>query len=242
LKTTPIMIYLKNSTVSPQIKLKNISPDADHSMYQLKVFTDNIVLGYPFYSEDGESEFGHTIWAIKQYQLGMALEGFFIRGGLSMGWLFMDNNTVYGDSLLEAYMIEHKIARDPRIVLSKRVLDLVKHHTSYYFSPQDSPQNRDVLIDTDGQAFVHYLNELILVGTEKVYIQWKLLLRHKNHIEAAIDQYSSDPMIWPKYYWLANYHNYFCKEVSIFEGFNESYVIQDHRFKREPQVLLSSPV
>lgn len=218
-------------------EFKNITPDHDDSLFQLKAFTDNIVLGYPLFTEDAETEFGHMISALKQYQMGMALDGFFIRGGVAGGFLYMDENTVYGDCLLEAYEIESKIARDPRIVLSKDVLELVQSHITFYSEPQFSPQNREVLIDSDGQAFINYLDELIITD-EEVFVLWKQLAIHKDNIEKALARHYGVPVVWSKYYWLANYHNYFCSTVSNLKGYSSAYLVQDSLFRREPQTIV----
>lgn len=57
---------------------------ADDPLWELKVFTDNIVLGYPIGDgeiQHAESEIGWATTAIS-YQLAMAREGYFVRGGL----------------------------------------------------------------------------------------------------------------------------------------------------------------
>jgi hypothetical protein len=108
-------------------ELQNSFTTGGKPMWELKVFTDNMVLGYPLFTPDAESEIGHTITNVADYQLAMAREGYFVRGGLSVGNLFMDTYLAYGPALLEAYELEHETARDPRIVVSPMVRKLLKN-------------------------------------------------------------------------------------------------------------------
>lgn len=225
--------------ISSQAKLFKSDPDFHlPDRWIAKIFTDNIVLGHPFYSTDGESEFGSIVWTVASYQLAMALEGFFVRGGIAIGDLFMDENTAFGPALLEAHSIESTLARDPRIILSKEVHGLVISHTTFYADPSKCPQNRDVLIDADGNAFINYLDELIINVTEGFLVDWEGLGRHKEHIEAGLTKYKPQPRIWSKYYWLANYHNFFCEEIQDFSGFSDSYLIRPELAKTHPCRLI----
>jgi len=207
------------------------------SRWIAKLFTDNIVLGHPLKSP-GESEFGSVVWTVASYQLAMALEGFFVRGGIALGDLFIDDNTVFGPALIEAHAIESTLARDPRIILSKDVHDLVITHTKFYARPASSPQNRVILIDVDGRAFVNYLDELILDHTGGHSVYWDGLGRHKKHIEAALLKYKHQPSIWSKYDWLANYHNFFCAELQDYSGYSESYFVTSELAKTYPFRLI----
>src|SRR5438128_192013 len=77
--------------------LRSISPTSDplldRDLYAVKVFTDNIVIGHPVH-EDAESELGHIFEQLASFQLEMATAGFFVRGGVSIGQLYMDKNIV----------------------------------------------------------------------------------------------------------------------------------------------------
>lgn len=219
--------------------LKQMNEDLKDSYLCAKVFTDNIVLAYPLISDDGESEFGFTIWTLLEYQLHMALEGFFVRGGLAIGDLFMDDYMVYGTGILNAYGLENKIARDPRIVLSDEVTERLRSHLKFYANPKSSPQNHHVLIDADGKAFLNYLSELIYDDGEEYLVNWDDLAKHKEQIIKAVEENYSNPEIWSKYFWLVNYHNYFCSEqVASYKGYNTSFLIPEKYARRNPENLV----
>jgi len=215
---------------------KVISNFADnYKEWDIKFFTDNIVIGQPTRADDtSESDFGFTIIPIIEYQLSMALNGFFLRGGFTIGSLFLDDYIVFGSALLEAHEIEQSLAREPRIVLSEDVLKLLKIHVGYYGKPEISPQFNEILIDSDGNAFINYLTSLIddADDLESLSDAWDGLEKHKLHIESGLVKYRTKPDIWSKYYWLANYHNYFCEEVRHLKGYNRKFRIYSRLLRR----------
>jgi hypothetical protein len=69
--------------------IERFKETTNDSMLYFKSFTDNVLLAHPRFSKDMEAEFGFILWSILEYQFEMALKGFFIRGGLSVGPLFV---------------------------------------------------------------------------------------------------------------------------------------------------------
>ncbi|WP_374401745.1 hypothetical protein [Niveibacterium sp.] len=96
----------------------SLSDTPPKDRFSLKAFTDNIVVGWPVKS-DAESEFGDAFSRLAEFQLQMAIDGYFIRGGLSVGPAYVDEIAVFGGALLEAYDGESTLARDPRVVLTQ---------------------------------------------------------------------------------------------------------------------------
>jgi len=193
----------------------------DESMLYFKSFTDNVVLAHPRFSDDMESEFGFILWSVNEYQFQMALKGFFIRGGLAVGQLFMDENSVYGAALLEAYRLESKIAVNPVVVLCDDTMKLVDKHIEYY-SGEIAPQLRHVLKGPDGRYFLNYLTECIIEGDDGDYLNAESLCLHKEQIEKALKIYAGIPTVFSKFAWLAAYHNYFCDTVSSYPEYKAS--------------------
>ena len=159
---------------------------------------------------DGEAEVGSLILSLRYYQLDMLLQGFFVRGAISVGNNYMDNEIVFGDALMEAYDTEQSMARDPRIVLAKSAKQLVRKHLKFYGKVKDSPQHDTLLLDTDGQWFIHYLG--VLNEDDPSEVDLTRLEAHKALAEARLHSFANQPTIWSKYAWVANYHNFFCSE------------------------------
>jgi len=194
----------------------------------IKAFTDNIMIGWPFLEEgpfDGESAWGLAFEKLADLQLQMVLEGFFIRGALSVNEAFMGNNFVFGKALHEAHESESECARDPRIILTSSAVEAVRKYHNYYTKPEESPFIREVLQDSDGQWFVNYLDPAIMYERGIVLFEDKFR-RHKVVVEERLDEYKGKPAIWSKYAWVAGYHNY------IYE-LNKNCFEEDHKINIE---------
>jgi hypothetical protein len=203
--------------------------DFDEWLWQHKIFTDNIVFGYPVDEggTDGESEFGAVITTLTYFQTAMAISGFFIRGGFSVGPLYVGEDMVYGEAVLSAYTVESEVARDPRIVLTEDVVDLVRQHMKYYSHPEESPQNADLLRDADGRVFVNYLHSTI---EDPEYIFWDVLEKHRKQVVNRLASFRTDTRVWSKYVWVAGYHDMFCRSLEGCPGYKKSILI-DPDFK-----------
>ena len=185
------------------------SGDRCGRVWELKAFTDNVVLGHPI-RRDGEAEFGHLMSDVALLQIGLAHEGFFVRGGIAVGDLYMDEDIVFGVGLLDAYEAEQN-AGAPRVVLAESAVQLVRRHLKYYASVEISPQNRDLLIDEDNRFFVNYLSRSWPNHTEAPLFDW--LTEHRDALVGKLDRHRAEPHVWAKYAWVARYHNYFCESI-----------------------------
>lgn len=203
-------------------------------LFALKAFTDNIVIGWPV-RNDAESELGGAFFKLAMFQFQMVLDGFFVRGAISVGEAYVDEIVVFGDALIEAYEGELKLARDPRIILTHSAVEAAKQHLGYYPSPHHAPHVSYVLRDSDGQWFLNYLDCVLWAGDEHGPF-YDDLLKHKAAVESKLAQYKGSPAIWSKYAWVASYHNYFC-------DFNARYFGAEHKvdielFKQSPGLIV----
>lgn len=203
-------------------------------LFALKAFTDNIVIGWPVRS-DAESEFGNAFFKLGLFQFEMVLKGFFIRGAISVGDVYVDETAVFGGGLIEAYEGEAKLARDPRIILTRSAIEVVEQHLTYYPDRRNAPHVRSVLRDSDGQWFVNYL-ECVLWAEDEQGPFYEEFAQHKAVVEAKLAQHKGNPTIWSKYAWVASYHNYFC---DLHSGhFSDEYKIDMDLFKLSPSLII----
>jgi hypothetical protein len=198
-----------------------LSEDSEATLLYFKSFTDNVVLGHPRISEDMEAEFGFILWSLREYQFNMACNGFFVRGGLAVGPLFIDETSVYGTALLEAYELESKIAVNPVVVLSDEAMKLVSQHLTYYHG-EKAPHVRELLRGPDGRYFINYLTEAIFEtgGGEK--LSGKLMRQHRDAIISELKAHRKKPRVFEKFAWLAAYHNHFCGQVESYPGYKDT--------------------
>ncbi len=212
----------------------NVSIGFEKDMYRVKVFTDNVVIGYPIFHHD-EPVLGHVFDNLGHFQLEMANHGFFIRGGLTLGDIFIGEHIIYGKGLIEAYQAEVSQARDPRIVLTDNAVNAIKEHMSYYAVPSHAPQCRDLFIDVDGQYFINYL-DAIFIAEHEHGPYYEELLKHKKEVEYCLDKYRSRPTLWTKYEWVAKYHNYFCDLHNKY--FNAEQKINTGKYEMTPRKII----
>jgi hypothetical protein len=203
-------------------------------LYVLKAFTDNIVLAWPI-REDAEVELGSVFDRLSDFQFSMSLEGFFVRGGISIGQACVDGVVVFGDALTQAYMAESKLARDPRVVLTESAVRAVERHLNYYSSPKYAPQSSDLLCDSDGQWFVNYLN-CVLYAEDEHGPFYDEFLKHKAAVEAKLFQYKRNPPIFSKYAWVAGNHKFFCDLHH--RHFSKEHRIEADLFRATPRLIV----
>lgn len=54
------------------------------------------------------------------------LNGFLLRGGVAEGRLFHNEQTIFGDAIVEAYKLESEYAKYSRVMVARRIVDLMK--------------------------------------------------------------------------------------------------------------------
>lgn len=195
------------------------APRGTQRYWMAKTFTDNIVIGFPITFQDGSPELGMVLGRLGEFQLQMAIAGFFVRGAVTVDKIYMDDHIVFGPALIEAYDAEQKLARDPRIVIASSTRD-----TQYIQQRADiaqivSHQNDMLLKDPDGQLFLNYLQGVVEFEHDMGYPATEYLEKHRNHLCERLKSFNNQPRIWAKYYWCATYHNFFCMGRSDFNEF-----------------------
>ena len=132
----------------------------------------------------------------------MTQAGFFIRGAITEGPLFIDSNMIFGEPLIEAYTLESSIAITPRIILSTKIMTRLNRYNKYYNeNSMKSSLQKFILKDNDGQFFINYL-----LGITSLPI----LKKYNKIIKQNINKNKNNAHILEKYLWLARYHNNHC--------------------------------
>jgi hypothetical protein len=183
----------------------------DTSTWKFKVFTDNIVLAVPVYDSDLEGEIGDAIITAGMLQVQLSIRGWFVRGAVCIGGLYMDEEMVFGPALVEAYKLEKCSARDPRVVLSDECMKAVVRHAQYHAPQRESPQAAMVAVDVDGIGFVNYLSLCVLQLVEQPLDAIPILASHRDSVIKMLKKNRMDPLVWAKYRWVAQYHDFFCR-------------------------------
>ena len=186
--------------------------DTGHPFLDLKFFTDDIVVGYPLrdpVGDDAEIEFGTLMTLFAESQKRLALDGFLIRGAITIGRHYQDDDIAYGDALLEAVDLS-KSGKPPRLVVGTSVEPWILLQLSAY-GDGPAPHHDELLEDPcDGLLYVNYLGAAFAYFPEEG-IDYQLLEGHKEMVYRGLQEHESDESVYRKYAWLAAYHNYVCR-------------------------------
>jgi len=174
-------------------EVKSAFPEVDDGL-DAKMFSDSIVLAAPL-SPDAVIE---VLKACANLQRRFLRRGILLRGGVSYGKHYADSTVMFSEGLISAYHIESQLAKYPRIVVDKNVIDYFVNHSDVH---ADKLQiGRGLLIqDRDKVSFVHYLSAEEFPGDT-------------SHVEQVItSQLRAGEAVLEKLRWLHDYH-VFCAD------------------------------
>ena len=135
--------------------------------------------------------------------------GDFIRGAISIGNIYIDENFVLGDALLCVYDIETKSAIYPRIVIDNSVFKYIPSSCQLFKQ------------DTDGLYYYNFMNSAGWKHNDDS--EEKPFINLKNFKEKVIKnclENEDNHGVLQKMKWLVNYIQEYCDEKKI-DGFTD---------------------
>jgi len=167
----------------------------------------------------------HELIDLVHMQMNLVGNGILIRGSVVIGFAHHEPPHLFGPAIVEAYELESKAAKYPRIVVSSEVLDLVGSAAilrSELYTGEEEQENISRLLGTSGDdlLFIDYLR-VARSETDDAYEYIEFLSGHRRLVVEGLQRYDSEPSILEKYQWLAHYHNEVIGEFrdSSFEDF-----------------------
>lgn len=93
-----------------------------HLKYQ--TFSDNICISIPYFDNENDflSNFNLLAVYVRGFQSIMMSKGIFMRGGISTGSYYADNNIIFSKGLVNAYYLESKKAIYPRVIIDDSII------------------------------------------------------------------------------------------------------------------------
>lgn len=166
---------------------KNIVKILANKDVYFRVFSDNICIAIPVSKYDKLlSERCYSLLAFSQIIFSKALEEkLLIRGGITVGDLYIDNIFIYGKGLIDSYKLENRNAIYPRIIISEDFIKLLR-----------GKYEEDYELDDDGLYSVNILSHIQNAKIDLNKIS-KFLYEEK-------EKYKSDFKIYQKYSWFLN--------------------------------------
>ena len=205
---------------------------------QVTTFSDSAVISCPL---NMRNALFYTIIDIIHLQLELGNKGLMLRGGIAIGDVYHDDDIVFGLAMNEAYFLESKVAKFPRVVIRRETLDegfvntegLSKYEIETNW--QDlmtlvKPDNYNENENDENLFFIDFLrqdNELTDFGDE--YYEW--LKAFRVAIVEGLNRYSkasSDyqvmslpdrteaDRVFKKYRWLLSYWNHVVEDETAY--------------------------
>lgn len=195
---------------------------------QVTQFSDSIVVSYKV------TEQSAVFWLINSIALHvirLAQLGFLVRGGLTVGELHHSARHVVGPAMNEAYRLESKVAKYPRVVIDPKLLEVARRARSDDHSAHDEEQYVRAFMtkDADGQLFFDYIswNSVVAVagGSNELYGDYlgglgTLIRDGLRHDEPSVQE---------KYLWLRPRYKAAIERVRALPA--------DHGYRRENPAL-----
>lgn len=185
------------------------SPGKADTDLRTQNFSDSLILS----ASDTPDGLWHLLLSIDALAWNLIQIGVLIRGGVTVGGMIHDQETVFGVGVNEAYRLESTIARFPRIVLGKPAVLAARRYATEH-EVWDTYRNSRLLRDQDGVWFLNYLADVGIFNRQDP--NNPSMRRHPLHsvgqairqiIQTKIDETLDQPDIYAKVDWLARYWN-----------------------------------
>jgi hypothetical protein len=115
---------------------------------KLSFFSDCVVWSYPVekLGEDFAKALESIVLAFSYLQYELYERGIVLRGGISIGDFYADENKTFGYALVKAYELENKMAVYPRIVIDKEIVQRcqVSYELYQYLNKSLTKDQREV--------------------------------------------------------------------------------------------------
>ena len=191
--------------------------------YEIKTFTDNIIITFPV-TEESIKTFHLVIKHILDYQKMLIGRNYFIRGGITKGWLYIDKNTIWGPALIESVELEKKTIY-PFISISDKILNLFVNNN--LVSENHESLSIPVVEIIKDQFFLDYLYTIIYYDNNRLIFDNIFFQKHQNIITNNLNT-NKDDRVLSKYLLLAKYHNKFCESSKEKLPEIKNYFIRDY--------------
>ena len=200
-----LVATLNRARVAVRSAMSQVMP-ADGARWAVKLFSDNLLFGYPCDEKESAAEAAvFVLGCVQHYQLHMAIGGFFVRGAVALGPLCVTDEIIFGTALIEAYQLEAKASIVPRVIVTEKLMSIVTRQPEGAARSQAPAAEDLVCRDIDNWWFVNYLQAAVEPGG----VNWNLVEQHKSSVLASLSR-SPRHDILPKFGWVSRYHNVFC--------------------------------
>ena len=181
--------------------------------FRIKSFSDNFIISLPLTDsfERNMDLFISLSNYLSSFQLIFLLYEIVLRGGITIGNLFINDRIVWGEALIRGYKLENEIAVFPRIVIDTDN-DTIKRFFDY---ADDVIFPELYHTDKDGNAFINCFTK------KSLGIIRFAPVKHKKSIDTIISENINNPRLEnnAKSKWIWTYNQYqSCEDFSKYSG------------------------
>lgn len=175
------------------VKLTRDVQIEENQNIQFKIFSDNIIIAKKLSNQIPQrtQEIRSLLMCAGHFQELSASDsvGWLLRGGISIGQLFIDDIMVWGEALLKSYYLEDKVANYPRIIIDKDIVnEIIQNNVLCEYLRKDF----------DNLYFLNFLNDCHFCG-EMLMNGFQIMQK-----EAGI---KIDEKLYQKFSWHMNFVN-----------------------------------
>ena len=180
--------------------------------FRVQVFSDCLVL-----SQRGRVA-AALIIGVSQLAMALLEIDILVRGGIAQGPMYHDAAVAFGPALIEAYQLENKCAKFPRVIVSHDVLDTARGNlvffnargdgTDSYFSSELLRRDTDRTCHVDFLTAAWFSPEMIIGSNADEFRR-----RFDRALAWAVKQYAEekDTDVKSKFGWLIQYCHEFAR-------------------------------
>ncbi|HZL41329.1 MAG TPA: hypothetical protein VFC45_13750 [Pseudolabrys sp.] len=192
---------------NPPETIAGSSEDAD---FRAQSISDAVALS----AADNIRGLGALFHSVNQLAVTLLQQGFFIRGAIVKDKLHHDDKMIFGRALVRAYRLESTVARYPRVMVTREVVDDIRDRAD------EQSIQRMLRRADDGPMFLHVLREIeikalpFVLGSAGVKIDdtrfsGRLLqfCDIPKQLQRRFDEATDNPAHFDKVKWVANYWN-----------------------------------
>ena len=172
--------------------------------FSVKMFSDCICVSVPADIENVDAFFSILTYLQAIY----SLNDIALRGGVTVGRHYVNEQIIFSEALVEAYKLE-QATKQPRIVVSDKLRAFIMDDTSTNERRVAASLFQSAYVQKDPEddrVFLDYLNFMPAAKDDG-----DMLRRHRDWIVKNLAE-QSDDRIRAKYIWLRDYHNRWCNK------------------------------
>lgn len=140
-------------------KLYDIGRD-DADLYKTRsitTFSDSVVLSY---AVEEQSAVYYLLSDIAFAVIELVIEGYLVRGAVTMGDLIHTKRFLVGPAMVKAYELESKVAKAPRVLIDQKLISIARRAHARQNTPKHEAKHVRAFMtkDADGQHYFDYIS------------------------------------------------------------------------------------